>query len=57
MCVNTSDKLRIFMQIATALVVGQEFGFIIGEVVRVHGKWLVLEFEEPRNSFLSPFEA
>ena len=42
---------------ATAFVVGQELVFLIGEVVRVQGKWFIFEFKEPCNSFLSPFEA
>ena len=45
------------MLFTTAFVVGQELGFIIGEVVRVQGKWFVLKFEEPCDPFLSPFEA
>ena len=53
---NVLDEVCIHMLFATAFVVGQELGFIIGEVVRVQGKWFVLKFEEPYNSFLSPFE-
>lgn len=57
MCINVLDEVRIFILFATAFVVGQKLGFIIGEVVRVQGKWFVLKFEEPCNSFLSSFEA
>ena len=57
MCINVLDEVQIFMLFATAFVVGQELGFIIGEVVRVQGKWFVLKFEEPCNSLLSLFEA
>ena len=44
MCINALDEVRILMLFATAFVVGQELGFIIGEVVRVQGKWFVLKF-------------
>ena len=57
MCINALDEVRILMLFATAFVVGQELGFIIGEIVRIQSKWFVLKFEEPCNSFLSPFEA
>ena len=57
MCINALDEVRILMLFATAFVVGQELGFIISEIVGVQGKWFVLKFEEPCNSFLSPFEA
>ena len=57
MCINALDEVRILMLFTTAFVVGQERGFIIGEIVRIQSKWFVLKFEEPCNSFLSPFEA
>lgn len=57
MCINALDEVRILMLFTTAFVVGQELGFIIGEIVRIQSKWFVLKFEEPCNSFLSPFEA
>ena len=57
MIINVLDEVHILMLFATAFVVGQELGFIIGEVVRVQREWFVLKFEEPRNSFFRPFEA
>jgi hypothetical protein len=57
MSINVLDEVPVLMLFATAFVVGQELGSIICEVVRVQGKWFVLKFDEPCNSFLSPFEA
>lgn len=57
MFINALDEFPTLMLFATAFVVSQELGFIIGEIVRVQGEWFVFEFEEPCNSFLSPFEA
>lgn len=57
MCINVLDEVHILILFAIAFVVGQELGFVIGEEVRVQGEWFDLKFEEPCNSFLSPFKA